>query len=111
MITLSIEDEFVRRVIRCFGGKRFTKEELEEVYDRVYPLPKISISKHNLGRIFRRSYSYNHTSVNVEQVLRFLCDGGYVKHELTYFTDRPIKDGVTIYFLTEKGNSILKKKK
>ncbi len=111
MNNLKIEDQFVRRVLICFGKRKFTELELEKEYDRIYPLPRVPLSIHSIGRVFRRSYSPEHVSVNVADVLNFLCKEGYCSHELSYFTDEVVNEGAKLYFLTKKGRELIKKKK
>lgn len=111
MNNIKVEDQFVRRVIRCFGISKFTELELEKEYDRIYPLPRVPFSIHGLGRIIRRSYSIDHVSVNIADVLSFLCKEGYCSHEISYFTDREVEEGAKLYFLTKKGKDLISQKK
>ncbi len=111
MENIKIEDQFVKRVLICFGKRKFTEVELEKEYDRIYPLPRVPISIHNIGRVFRRSYSPDHVSVSVADVLRFLFKEGYCTHELSYFTDEVVEEGAKLFFLTKKGRDLITKKK
>lgn len=111
MSTLTIEDPFVKKVVRCFGQKKLTEVELRRTYHRFYPLPKISPSSHNSSSIFTRNLSKENTSGNVSEVLQFLCSEGYCTCELSYVPNNTTENEVRLYFLTKKGHAVLSKKK
>lgn len=108
---INIEDMFVRRVLKCFGKRKSTQEEIEEIYDMLYPLPKIPTSIHDLVRVFRHKHSLHKRSVDITHILYFLHKEGYCAYELICFTEHVTPHDIRIYFLTEKGQMILNKKK
>lgn len=108
---ITIEDVFVRRVLNCLGRGKSTKEEIETLYDRLYPPLRIPLSLHDIGRVIVHKYSPNKKSVDVVNVLEFLQKEGYCAYEITCLTDCEVPLDVRLYFITEKGKAVLSRRK
>lgn len=107
MNIVTIEDQLTRRVLRCFGHtghRKYTEAELKQIYNRMYPLPRIQVPIHRSGRIIGCEYLADNVLVNVRDVLQFLCKEGYCSFEFNNFQ-------VLLYSLTEKGRLNLNKRR
>lgn len=103
----SINDAFVHKVLKCMGNQKLTKEEIEEKYDLLYVIPKIPLSRHDIGRAFQRSATPQSPTVNIEQKLLFLMNEEYIRREITRFTYKALDKDTYIYFVTQKGKNFL----
>ena len=91
MAQSALDHDLVRRVLRSVTTTRETAEEIQTRYTQLYPpsfffkdKPSISLK-------------------NLKWALQVLAQEGYVREELTRFTDRVLKFDTKVYCLTQEG--------
>ena len=100
MATMSIDDAFVRQILRCFGdGKRRSQEEAELKYDQMYP-PWLLSPRH-----VRKKRNPEIGTVSARQAIRFLLQEGYITKEV-YRQEGDL----VVYSITQKALPLLLKK-
>ena len=98
---LNIEDVLIRRVLRCIVESEKTKEEIFAKYLQLYPP---SVFAKILTPVRKEEQQ-----VQIDRSITFLVKGGYVKTEITSFTNRALRIPRVTYSATPLGTHELMK--